>query len=209
MITRNKRIFWSIVFMAIPFGAKKIANIIRKFHIFGSVGDNCLIQIRKIPYCTDLIFLHDNVVIGANVEFAHHDAIHIMLNQLYGSNNFIEKIGCVEIMNNVFIGSGTRIAGNVRIGNNVIIGANSLVTKDIPDNTVVSGVPAKYICDFEDFVETRIDYSNSFKTIYGLDSFKDADSATMNMLYNNFCKEKDAKRKRREETNKLSNNFKG
>jgi len=194
MTTRKKRLFWSIVFMTIPFNAKKIANIIRKHHIFGSVGENCLIQIRKLPPYTDLIFLHDNVLIGANVEFAHHDAIHIMLNQLYGNNNFIEKIGCVEIMNNVFIGSGTRIAGNVRIGNNVIIGANSLITKDIPDNTVVSGVPAKYICDFEDFVETRIDYSNSFKTLYGLDSFKNVDSAMINKLYKEFCKEKDAKK---------------
>ena len=56
---------------------------------------------------------------------------------------------------NVFIGAGTRILGGVRIGNNVIVGAASLVNKDIPDNSVVAGVPAKVIGTFSDFVSKR------------------------------------------------------
>ena len=49
------------------------------------------------------------------------------------------------IGNNVEIHSGAKIVGPVRIGNNVIIGANAVVTKDIPDNCVVAGIPAKII----------------------------------------------------------------
>ena len=41
--------------------------------------------------------------------------------------------------------AGSKIIGNVNIGNNVVVGANAVVTKDIPDNAVVVGAPAKII----------------------------------------------------------------
>lgn len=50
-----------------------------------------------------------------------------------------------EIGNNVHIASGAKILGPVKIGNNVYIGANAIVTKDVPDNCVVAGIPAKII----------------------------------------------------------------
>ena len=46
---------------------------------------------------------------------------------------------------NVNFGVGSVIVGAVRIGNNVMIGANSVVTKDVPDNCIVAGVPARVI----------------------------------------------------------------
>lgn len=49
------------------------------------------------------------------------------------------------IGNDVYISAGARIIGNIRIGNNVIIGANAVVCKDVEDNCVVAGVPAKVI----------------------------------------------------------------
>ena len=45
--------------------------------------------------------------------------------------------GAAVIGNNVFIGAGTKIIGNITIGNNVTIGQNCVITKDIPDNSVV------------------------------------------------------------------------
>lgn len=53
--------------------------------------------------------------------------------------------GEVVIGNNVWIGDKTTILAGVIIGNNVIVGANSVVTKDIPSNTMVAGVPARII----------------------------------------------------------------
>ncbi len=51
-----------------------------------------------------------------------------------------------EIGNNVYIGAGALIMNPVKIGNNVTIGAfYAVVTKDIPDNAVVAGNPAKII----------------------------------------------------------------
>lgn len=49
------------------------------------------------------------------------------------------------IGNNVTICCGAKVIGGVSIGNNVIIGANAVVVHDVPDNSVVGGVPAKII----------------------------------------------------------------
>ena len=49
------------------------------------------------------------------------------------------------IGDNVVICAGAKIIGNVRVGDNVIIAANSVVTKDVPSNSIVGGVPAKIL----------------------------------------------------------------
>lgn len=43
------------------------------------------------------------------------------------------------------MGPGSKIIGSVNVGNNAAIGANAVVTKDVADNAVVAGVPAKVI----------------------------------------------------------------
>jgi len=58
---------------------------------------------------------------------------------------------CVEIGNNVFIGKKAIILRGTKIGNNCIIGAGAVVTKDVPDNTVVAGNPARIISTLEDY----------------------------------------------------------
>ena len=63
--------------------------------------------------------------------------------------------GKVKIGNNVFIGMQATILKGVTIGNNVIIGANSLVNKNVPDNTVVAGNPAKVIMTIDEYYEKR------------------------------------------------------
>ncbi|WP_404363745.1 serine O-acetyltransferase [Marinobacter sp.] len=49
------------------------------------------------------------------------------------------------IGDDVYIGGGAKILGNVKIGSNVVIGANAVVIKDIPNNSVVAGVPGRII----------------------------------------------------------------
>lgn len=53
--------------------------------------------------------------------------------------------GCPIIGNHCFIGAGSKILGGVKIGNNVTIAPNAVVVKDVPDNVVVGGVPAKIL----------------------------------------------------------------
>lgn len=56
-----------------------------------------------------------------------------------------EKQGCPTLGDRVFIGPGARLFGAITIGNDVAIGANAVVTKDLPDNAVAVGIPAKII----------------------------------------------------------------
>lgn len=68
---------------------------------------------------------------------------------------FLDHRGGVKIGNNVFIGMKSTILKGVHIGNNVIIGANSLVNKDVPDNCVVAGNPARVVMSLEQYYEKR------------------------------------------------------
>ncbi|MFJ5759289.1 DapH/DapD/GlmU-related protein [Neobacillus sp. NPDC093182] len=74
-----------------------------------------------------------------------HTKARIGKNCVIGQNVTIGSRGETPIIgDNVFISPGAKCIGG-RIGNNVIIGANAVVTKDVPDNCVVAGVPAKVI----------------------------------------------------------------
>lgn len=61
-------------------------------------------------------------------------------NKIHGRNDLAPTIG-----NNVSLGANVTIIGDITIGNNVVIGAGSVVVKDIPDNCVVAGNPARII----------------------------------------------------------------
>jgi serine O-acetyltransferase len=54
-------------------------------------------------------------------------------------------MGCPKIGDRVFIGPGAKIFGAITIGNDVAIGANAVVTKNLPDEAVAVGIPAKVV----------------------------------------------------------------
>lgn len=92
-----------------------------------------------------------NHVTCSYVHFLTHDAC---LRKFIGSNT--NRIGNIVIGDYVFIGLHSIIMPNVHIGNNVIIGAGSVVTKDIPDNSVAVGNPARVICSCESFLQRHL-----------------------------------------------------
>lgn len=53
--------------------------------------------------------------------------------------------GVPELADNVRVGGGSFVFGKIKVGKNVIIGANSVVNKDVPDNAIVAGAPAKVL----------------------------------------------------------------
>ncbi|MBQ7764601.1 sugar O-acetyltransferase [bacterium] len=83
----------------------------------------------------------DNVFIGPNcgIYTAEHPLDAETRNKGY------EYAKPIIIGNNVWIGGGVNIVAGVKIGNNVVIAAGAVVTKDIPDNCLIGGVPAKII----------------------------------------------------------------
>lgn len=83
----------------------------------------------------------DNVLIGPNCSF--YTAEHPI--DAETRNTLLEFAKPIKIGNNVWIGGGVNILSGVTVGNNVVIGAGAVVAKDIPDNCVVAGVPAKII----------------------------------------------------------------
>jgi maltose O-acetyltransferase len=65
----------------------------------------------------------------------------------------VSRIGKVTIGDEVFVGHGTIILPNVRIGSRVVVGAGSVVTRDIPDNCVAAGNPARVIGTYDGFLK--------------------------------------------------------
>ena len=130
------------------------------------VGEHVGYSPRKIPLYPKMIKLHNNVNLAADVTLITHDVSDNMINntEYVKGKRLPEKIGCIEIMDNVFVGAGSSILYDVRIGPNVIIGAGSMVTKDIPANSVAAGVPARVIGTFEDFVSKRIAWGGVRRT---------------------------------------------
>ncbi|MBD8124354.1 hypothetical protein IFT62_24410 [Pseudomonas lutea] len=63
------------------------------------------------------------------------------------------KIGMIDIGDNVFIGNGAIVLPGVIIGDNCVIGAGSVVTTAVPDNSVVAGNPARFICTIDELIE--------------------------------------------------------
>lgn len=105
------------------------------------IGYGCFINYNSI--ISAYTILHHFVTINRNVSIGHHCILHDFVTISPGTN----IAGQCEIGERTFIGVGTTILNHIKIGKNVIIGAGSLVTKDIPDNTVYYGSPAKYIRD--------------------------------------------------------------
>jgi len=136
-------------------GALARGNYLKKKQVFAQMGEYVRFQPRMVPLYPQLIKFHSNIMVGAGVRFITHDAAHTVLNRMQ-IGSFSEKVGCIEVMDNVFIGADTTILANVRIGANVIIGANSLVNKDCEPNGVYAGIPARRIGTFDDFVAGRL-----------------------------------------------------
>ena len=68
----------------------------------------------------------------------------------------LNVFGKIEIKDNCFIGINSIIMPNVTIGPNAVVGAGAVVTKDVPANTVVAGVPARVICSADEYKEKCI-----------------------------------------------------
>ncbi|MDR0681518.1 MAG: acyltransferase [Dysgonamonadaceae bacterium] len=104
---------------------------------------------RKIIIGYDCMFSN-------SIEFRTGDSHSIIDNETKKRINFAQDI---IVGNHVWIGANSIILKGAKIGDNSIVGINSIVTKAFPNNSIVSGIPAKVIKDKVDWVRERINYS--------------------------------------------------
>lgn len=158
-----KRMF-GIVILCFKKNGFARAEYLRKKKVFAAMGKNCFWQPRNIPPESELIKLHDNVVIASEVLFVNHDVMHHIFKKLRNEFEFPITYGAIEIGNHVFVGSRCIILPNTKIEDNVIIGAGSIVTGRLTSGGIYAGVPAKRIGDFDKLLEKRKHMSRQGKS---------------------------------------------
>jgi UDP-2-acetamido-3-amino-2,3-dideoxy-glucuronate N-acetyltransferase len=107
------------------------------------VGRRC--KISSHTFICEGVDIEDNVFIGHGVTF---------INDIYpratAANGELQtekdwKVDRTQIQRGASIGSGATILSSVTVGENAIVGAGSVVTRDVPPNTIVAGNPAKVL----------------------------------------------------------------
>ena len=97
-----------------------------------------------------IITLGKNVHITEGVKFITHDGGTLLFRNQVPD---LEITKPITIGDDVYIGNNVILLPGVTIGNKVIIGAGAIVTKDIPDNSVAVGVPARVIKTVDEYFE--------------------------------------------------------
>ena len=130
------------------------------------IGNDCQILANpKLIFGTEpwLIKIGDHVDITSGVKFLNHEGGVWVVRGVDDKYKELDTFKPITVGNNVLIGINSLIMPGIVIGSNVIIAAHSVVTKDVADNTIVGGNPAKIIGKTDDII-SRFRLKEAFPT---------------------------------------------
>ena len=117
------------------------------------IGKHC--KISSHTFICEGVMIEDNAFIGHNVTFIN-DKYPRSTNNNGGLQTEEDwKVETTIVKKGASIGSGATILCNVTIGENAIVGAGSLVTRDVPPNTIVAGNPARIFRTIESLPQSE------------------------------------------------------
>lgn len=131
-------------------GGHEWADFLRQHGRFVSIGEECSILMSTAVPNPEYVRIGNNVSLSQCALIGHDGSIAV-LNKAYGVK--LDRVGKIDIRDNVFIGWNAIIMPGVTIGPNAIVGAGAVVTCNVEAGEIVGGVPAKPIGRVEDFVE--------------------------------------------------------
>jgi acetyltransferase-like isoleucine patch superfamily enzyme len=172
-----KSIFRSIYFKIIS--ANRVAE-----YLGVEFGKNCIFNSKKFGGEPYMIKIGNNFYSSLEVQFLNHDGSVNVIRNLYPQYKNIDYFSPIIIGNNVFLGYGVTVLPGTIIDNNVIVGAGSLVRGVLKENSVYAGVPAKYICSIDEYIEKNSNQFIQTKNLEKNDKYKFINK----WLKNNFSK---------------------
>lgn len=135
------------------------AAILRESGEFQAMGEHCSIQTNVTITDPPLVAMGNNVRMSGCILFGHDGSIN-MLNRAYQLH--LDNVGPIILGDHVFIGHGVIILPNVKIGSRVIIAAGSVVSRDLPDNCLAGGMPAKPLRPLDEHVNILLKRNESY-----------------------------------------------
>jgi acetyltransferase-like isoleucine patch superfamily enzyme len=118
-----------------------------------TVGKRC--KISSHTFVCEGVTIEDNVFVGHNVAFINDSFPRATTGEGELQTEANWKVERTFVKKGASIGSGCTILANVTIGENALVGAGSVVTKDVPPNTIVVGNPARVLRKIEQTMEVK------------------------------------------------------
>ncbi|MCE2028150.1 acyltransferase [Sessilibacter corallicola] len=126
------------------------AEFLKKWGDYYAIGEHCSIPSYANVSDTPYIKMGNNVRLSNCSVFGHDGSVN-MLNRAFGRK--FDKVAKVEFKDNVFVGHGAIILPGVTIGPNAIVAAGAVVSRDVPEDSIVAGSPAKVVSTVSKYVE--------------------------------------------------------